>query len=72
MKRNVKTTYSTDAGRELLYLTPDGKAAVGVHTCTADELDQLATAAMAAAEELRSLAEPQAAPPVEKFEGVAG
>lgn len=54
MKRTTKTVYASDEGRELITLKED-KASVLVCGCTADELDQLASACAAAAEELRSL-----------------
>ncbi len=53
MKRTSKTVYQSDSGRELLTML-DGKGVVTVCSVTADELDELATACSAAAEELRA------------------
>lgn len=56
MQRTHKTIYSTDDGRQLLTLKPEEmKATVDVCGVTPDELDELATACRAAAEELRSM-----------------
>lgn len=57
MKRISKTVYIDDKGRELVTIK-DGKALIerAYSACTADELDELASAASAAAEELRNLA----------------
>lgn len=57
MQRLTKTIYSTDDGRQLLTLKPEEqKATVDVCGVTAAELEELASACMVAAEELRSMA----------------
>lgn len=53
MKRTETTTYVTDQGRELLKLLGT-TAVVIVCNVNADELDELASACHAAAEELRA------------------
>ena len=57
MKRTTKTVYASDKNRALLVIQ-GGRASVEYQTdyLTADELDELATACQAAAEELRSIA----------------
>lgn len=56
MKRLTKTVFSSDKGRELVSLKDDDQGHVAVCYCSADELDELATACNAAAEELRARA----------------
>jgi hypothetical protein len=59
MQRLTKTVYVSDAGRELVVLKPDSQpeccAYVSVAHCSIDLLDELASACLAAAEELRSM-----------------
>ncbi len=56
MKRTNKTVYATDADRPLITITGES-ANVEVFSVTVDELEQLASACSAAAEELRSMTE---------------
>ncbi len=53
MIRTESTSYATDAGRTLIRID-SGKATVIPSICTADELDELASACSVAAEELRA------------------
>lgn len=55
MKRFSQTLYTTDAGRKLVTLRPDGLAYIECANVTPDELCELAMACRAAAEELRRL-----------------
>jgi hypothetical protein len=59
MKRVTQTTYQTTSGRTLITIEPSTPPVAKVLVCSAsaDDLDELASASAAAAEELRTLAE---------------
>jgi hypothetical protein len=54
MKRTESVLYTTDKGVELIRLC-NNYASIIVASCNSDQLEQLASACSAAAEELRSL-----------------
>ncbi len=59
MIRTVSTIYSTEDGRTLIRI--DGESATVIpHSCSADELDELSRACIAAADELRAAKEVEA------------
>ncbi len=53
MNRTTSILYETDSGKPLIRLT-QGHANIVAATCTADDLDELASACSVAAEELRA------------------
>lgn len=56
MKRTESILYQSDDNRTLVRIEGD-KATVIPSSCTADELEQLSSACLAAAEELRAMVE---------------